>query len=64
MRVQAELELHRERISRDLEPKAVDALRHADAELAAREDQLRKRRTAIDQERQAQEAILQNFEAI
>ena len=61
--VQAELECHRERVARDLEPKAVDALRVADAELAAREDQLRKRRSVIDGERLAQEHILQNFNA-
>ena len=63
LRVQAELECHRERVARDLEPKAVDALRVADAELAAREDQLRKRRSVIDGERLAQEHILQNFNA-
>ena len=57
-RVRAEVEGHRQRVARDLEPAAVDQLREADADLADREDQLRKTRARIQSERSAQETIL------
>ena len=47
--------------ARDLEPAAVDQLREADADLADREDQLRKTRARIQSERSAQETILRSF---
>ncbi len=60
-RVRAEVEGHRQRVARDLEPAAVDQLREADADLADREDQLRKTRARIQSERSAQETILRSF---
>ena len=48
-------------VARDLEPAAVDQLREADADLADREDQLRKTRARIQSERSAQETILRSF---
>ena len=50
-----------EHLARDLEPAAVDQLREADADLADREDQLRKTRARIQSERSAQETILCSF---
>ena len=59
--MRAEVEGHRQRVARDLEPAAVDQLREADADLADREDQLRKTRARIQSERSAQETILRSF---
>lgn len=60
-RVRAEVEGHRQRVARDLEPAAVDALRAADADLADREEQLATTRARIQSERSAQETILRSF---